>query len=136
MKKSWLSIFTKKVKFHFEEAYQSGRFESSFVCKTAPEFNNQISLISKSSMLRSWNIIDLKRLDSLLHWILDLSGDLFSSDDSGLDDEQNGGQEVEKGADEGQTERPWRKRSEFNTVECEDNYVFKSCFQLVINNLF
>ncbi len=59
-------------------------------------------------MLRSWNIIDLKRLDSLLHWILDLSGDLFSSDDSGLDDEQNGGQEVEEGADEGQTERPWR----------------------------
>ncbi len=48
MKKSWLSIFTKTVQFHFEEAYQSGRFGSSFVCRTAPEFNNQKSLISKS----------------------------------------------------------------------------------------
>ena len=42
--------------------------------------------------------------DSLLHRVLDLSGDLFPPDNPRLDDEEDGAQEVEEGADEGEAE--------------------------------
>ena len=47
--------------------------------------------------------LDGTTLDSLLHWVLDVPGDLFPPDNPRLDDEEDGAQEVQEGTDEGET---------------------------------